>query len=300
VPKRVLAVILAAILVLSVGLQVVKLVDANPTWGTSATPIPPITDPPQIIIDSPSPTVYSNPVLLNLTIIQPNSWVTNRSITLPKSYEDNSDSVVVGQNKLKSITCVIDGQSIILWKGTPVGQGVTYYLPQITQFSAEMNLNKGQHTLQVNVLAVSEYVIEGIIPFAGKEYIISANQSTTFYLINGLDLSGSQTIYNIKSSYEIWQSSSDVIHLTPAPTQLLEPTTNPNALSTAAPSSTPLTSPTSTATSSLSPTGTASPPIERNPMHLELKDYLLPISVILAVITILSVLLYRRHRKPLT
>lgn len=36
----------------------------------------------------------------------------------------------------------------------------------------------------------------------------------------------------------------------------------------------------------------------RNPPHLELTDYLVPINVILAVVIILFVLLYRRHRKP--
>jgi hypothetical protein len=215
-------------LILSVWLQIVEFAEANPTWGTTATPMPPITDPPQIIINSPSPTVHSNPVLLNITIIQPNSWVTNRTMILPSSYEDNSDSVVVGQNTLRSITCIIDGQSIILWNGTPVGQGITLYLPKITQFSAEMNLNNGQHNLQVNVTAVSAYVTEGMIPFAEKEYIISANQSTSFNLINGLDSSGSPTIYNIKSSYEIWHLNSN-FKSSPAPTQLLESNPNPNA-----------------------------------------------------------------------
>jgi hypothetical protein len=223
-----LAVTLTTVLVLSLW---VGFAGANPTWGTSATPIPPITDPPEIIINSPSPTVYSNPVLLNITIIQPDSWVTNRSMTLPRSYEDNSDSVVVGQNTLRSITCTIDGQSIILWNGTPVGSGITRYLPKVTQFSAEMNLNKGQHNLQVNVFAVSEYVIEGIIPFAGKEYPISANQSTAFSLISGLNSFDSQTIYNIKISYEIRQMSTNLTTSTPAPTQSLEqtliPTTTP-------------------------------------------------------------------------
>jgi hypothetical protein len=168
-------------------LALVEVADANPTWGKPATPIPPIKDPPQIIINSPSHTVYSSPVPLSITIIQPDSWVTERSMVLPDSLMDNSDSVVVGQNTLRSITCIIDGQSIILWKGTPCGPGITYYLPKITQFSAVINLSKGQHNLQVNVLAVSEYVTEGIIPFAQKEYTISANQSITFYLTNGLD-----------------------------------------------------------------------------------------------------------------
>src|SRR5665647_1242242 len=172
-------------------LALFRVADANPTWGTSATPIPPIKDPPQIIINSPNSIEYVNPVPLNITIIQPDSWVSKHSMVLPNSYVDNSDSsnsVVVGQNTLRSITCIIDGQSIILWKSTPIGNdGVTYYLPRVTQFSAIMNLNKGQHNLQVNVLAVSEYVVEGIIPFAGRHYNISATQSTTFRVEDGSD-----------------------------------------------------------------------------------------------------------------
>jgi hypothetical protein len=44
------------------------------------------------------------------------------------------------------------------------------------------------------------------------------------------------------------------------------------------------------------PTPTLSPPTDRNPPHLEPIDYLLPVSVIVAI-AVLSVLLYRRHQK---
>ena len=186
---------------------------ANPTWGTSATPIPPIKDPPQIIINSPNSIEYSNPVPLSITIIQPDSWVSKRKITLPRPWVDNSDSVVAGQNRLISLTCIIDGQSFILWNGTFLGEGrgVAYDLPRITQFSAVMNVSKGQHNLRVNVLAVSEYVVEGMIPFAGRLYNISASKSTAFTLNSNSDFSLPTTIDNISSSYEIWQSSSPTV-----------------------------------------------------------------------------------------
>ena len=174
-----------------------------------------LSDPPQITITTPNSIEYSNPVALNITIIQPDTWVSKHVMVLPNSYVDNSDSsnsVVVGQNTLKSVTCVIDGQSVILWNGTHFGFGVTYYLPRITQFSAIMNLSKGQHNLQVNVRAESEWVTEGIIPFAERTYLISANQSTTFRVEDGSD---APMIYDIKSSYVIWQSSSDSM---PSPT----------------------------------------------------------------------------------
>ena len=67
-------------------------------------------------------------------------------------------------------------------------------------------------------------VTEGIIPFAQKTYLISANQSTTFRVEDGSD---APMIANIISSYVIWQSSSDSM---PSPTsapQSLNPPQNP-------------------------------------------------------------------------
>ena len=295
-----------------IGLQAVEVVNANPTWGTSATPIPPITDPPQIIINSPTPTEYNNPVPLNITIIQPDSWLTNHTFVLPNSYVDNSDSVVVGQNKLKSITCIIDGQSIILWNGTLMGssaviKAVTYYLPRITQFSAIMNLSKGQHNLQVNVIAVSDYVIEGIIPFAQKEYIISTNQSTTFRVEDGSD---APMIDSIGSSYVIWQSSSDSM---PSPTSAPQslnfpqnPTTSPTSNSNHTPSPTqtnyPTPSPTPTIYPTPSPTLSQSMPTINTgptlPAGVESTYSPLILAIVIVVVTVASVSLVIRRKKP--
>jgi hypothetical protein len=305
-PKKLLAttIILATILTLVVGMQV-EVATANPTWGTSATPIPPITDPPQIIINSPTPTEYNNPVPLNITIIQPDSWLTNHTFVLPNSYADNSDSVVVGQNKLKSITCIIDGQSVVLWNGTLMGsseviKAVTYYLPRITQFSAIMNLSKGQHNLQVNVIAVSDYVIEGIIPFAQKEYIISANHSTTFRVEDGSD---APMIDFISSSYVIWQSSSDSM---PSPTSAPQslnppqnPTTSPTSNSNHPPSPTQTIYPTPSPTLSQSmPTINTGPtlPVELNPPVIYI--VLAIVIVIVAVGSVSLVYFKRRKGKP--
>jgi hypothetical protein len=239
----------------------VNVADCNPTWGKPATPIPPIKDPPEVTIVSPSSTVYNDPVSLKITIVQPDSWISQTPWQLPNGYVDNSNSsntVVVGQNKLSSVTCIIDGQSIVLWNGTPLGfNAVTYYLPRVTEFSATMNLSKGQHNLQVNVLAVSEYVTEGIIPFAQKEYNISVNQSTTF---RSEDDSDAPMIYDIKSSYVIWQlSSASMPSPTLAPPQSLsthqDPTTNPSVTPTAGSSHSPTvtTNPTQTEDPTSSP-----------------------------------------------
>jgi len=301
--RKIVAVAIAILLLLFLtSLQVVEVADGNPTWGKPATPMPPIKDPPQIIINSPSPTVYSDPVPLNITIIQPDTWVAEHSWLLPNSYMDNSDSsnsVVVGQNTLRSITCIIDGQSFILWKGTPIGSNaVTYYLPRVTQFSAIMNLSKGQHNLQVNVLAVSDYIVEGIIPFAQREYNISANQSTTFRVEDGSD---APTIDNIKSSYLIWQSSSDSMpSSTIAPPQSLNPTPfalpfpfepsqtaspyAPNLSQSSIPTSTPAV-PESTAVDTIAV-----------PIAAVVNEFAIT-AVVVSAIVLVSLLLYRRHRK---
>ena len=221
------------------GMQIVEVAKANPTWGTPATPIPPITDPPQIIITSPSSEEYSNPVPLNITIIQPNSWLSQVNMTLPKLWVDNSDNVVVGQNTLRSITCIVDGQSFILWNGTYFGFGVTYYLPRITQFSALMSVSKGQHNLQVNVSAISEYAVEGIIPFAERSYNILAIQTTEFNVNNDSDSIFSPTLYNVKSSYEIWQDPDSTPSSTPtySDSSMGTPSSTPSPNQTPSPSS---------------------------------------------------------------
>ncbi len=277
--KKVIATTILAIIILLESLVLVDVADANPTWGKPATPIPPIKDPPKIIIDSPSPKTYLNPVSLNITIIQPDSWISQHTMVLPNSYVDNSnssDSVVVGQNTIKSITCIIDGQSIILWKGTWIGSsGVTYYLPRVTQFSATMELSQGQHNLQVNVLAESDYVTEGIIPFAEKQYIISANQSTTFRVEGGLN---DPRIYDIKSSYVIWQSSSASM---PSPTIAPPQSLNPSLVSSPTPTSAPSTP------TSIPPSALPTPPIILLPTTKEgaqiTQTESLPTTIIVAV-----------------
>ena len=84
-----------------------------------------------------------------------------------------------------------------------------------------MNVSKGQHNLQVDVIAVSDYVTEGIIPFAEREYTIHANASTTFYLTSGSDSVWSPTIDGAKSSYAIWKASDPAS----TPYELLPPST---------------------------------------------------------------------------
>ena len=254
--------IIAGFLVsIAAGMPFVEVAKANPTWGKPSTPIPPITDPPQIIITSPNSQEYSNPVPLNITIIQPDSWESKHNMTLPNSWVDNSDTVVVGQNTLRSITCTIDDQTFNLWNGTYFGFGLTYYMPRETQFSALINASKGQHNLQVNVSAISEYIVEGIIPFAQRNYDISASQTTKFNVNNDSDSTFPPKLYNVKSSYEIWQSSSDP---TPSSTptfpdsSIETPSPTPN-LTPSTPTPSPTLSPTLSSTPTINPTPTATP-----------------------------------------
>jgi hypothetical protein len=223
--KSFIAVVTILFLVSSVLAEMqVEVAEANPTWGKPGTPIPPITDPPQIIINSPNNGEYNNPVPLTITIILPDSWVTEQTM-------DSASILVHGRNTLRSITCIIDGQSIILWNGTPCGPnnyGITYYLPKVSQFSAVMNVSKGQHNLQVNTIALSQYRTEGIVPFSDKEYLISANQSTTFNVKNGPDAIWSPKIDNIKNPYPISIENTEPLHpssmSTPSPTLTTNPT----------------------------------------------------------------------------
>jgi hypothetical protein len=265
--KAIIAVLLVSVSTVSFlsGMQAVEVVKANPSWGTPATPIPPITDPPQIIITSPSSEEYSNPVPLNITIIQPDSWVSKYNMTLPKPWVDTSDDVVVGQNTLRSITCIIDGQSVILWNGTYFGFGVTYYLPRVTQFSALMSVSKGQHNLQVNVSAISEYAVDGIIPFAERTYNITASQTTQFNTNNDSGLLSPPTLYDIKSSYEIRQPYSDSTTSTPTSDSSMQAPSPTPSLTPSTPSPPPTPSPTLTISPTPTPKPTESPTTSTNP-----------------------------------
>jgi hypothetical protein len=97
----------------------------------------------------------------------------------------------------------------------------------------------------------------------------------------------------LSSPIDIYSLSIDTLSSVPSSTPLPTPT---STLPTTTPIPTPTISPIPTATSSLTPTATPSTPIERNPPHLELIDYLLPISIIVAIIA-LTFLALKRHRK---
>ena len=121
--------------------QFANLASANPYDGT---PVPPAyqtpnKDPPKVTTQSPlNNTSFKNDVWLNFTVTQPYSWF-------------KPDIVCY----IKNINYQIDGgQAIVLYEQTPS----TYELPATKQFSVVLDgLPEGQHTLQINVSAESQY-----------------------------------------------------------------------------------------------------------------------------------------------
>ena len=73
--KTLSAIVIIAFLISSVvGLQAVKIVNANAIPGEPLAPTEPIKDPPTTIIQSPDTTTYSQNIIpLNITIVQPDS-----------------------------------------------------------------------------------------------------------------------------------------------------------------------------------------------------------------------------------
>ena len=192
------AILTAALLISLVGVHV-EVAKANPFSRPATVPIK---DPPVITIQSPNNTTYFQDVIpLNITVIQPDSWVIDQNM--------NGASVwVVGPNTLRSVSCDLDGQSFILWDGTHASQKslannftvntVCYYLPKDAQFSAVMNVSRGQHTLQVKVGAVAEYYPHDNFPFPNG-FDIEASQNVTFRVQAGSDIDWSSTINSIKA-----------------------------------------------------------------------------------------------------
>jgi len=157
----IVALILLSIVAIKPAAQVAK---ANP-WPGPSSPTEPIKEPPIITIQSPTEITYSqNSIALNITIIQPESWLVN--LTGPP-------------NTLKLVSCLLDGQNFTIWDGYHVGNTVCYYTPAACQFLASVNVSSGQHTLQVNVYAVAPYFPHANFPFT-NDYDICTSQNVTF------------------------------------------------------------------------------------------------------------------------
>ena len=184
-----LELILAFSIVLMVGAQFAGLAIANPMRGPYS-PTETNKDPPKIIINSPTnPTYYQNIIPIRITVIQPDSWVTNQS---------DPNVRVVGPNSLRLVSCELDGESFTLWNGTRVqisggNYAVSYYLPKNSVFSAMINVSSGKHTVRVNVQAVAKYYSPPTYPFP-KKYKIATSQTVSFFVQAGSDVVWSPTI----------------------------------------------------------------------------------------------------------
>jgi hypothetical protein len=138
--KKTALTLVAALLSITVGTQVVSFTSANPYSPPPFFPPEPNTDPPIITVQSPhNITYYVNDVQLNFTITQPSSWQQD-NLTLAYIYK---------------VSYQLDGRTNTMWKMMP-SQPPT--LPTTQQFSALLNgLSTGGHILQINVTTYSIY-----------------------------------------------------------------------------------------------------------------------------------------------
>jgi hypothetical protein len=145
--------------------QFVSLGSANPYDGS---PVPPSfqtpnKDPPIVTIQSPlNTTYYENEVWLNFTVTQPDSWF--------------KEDVACW---IKNVSYQLDGgQVVTLFEPTPS----LSELPATKQFSiAFKGVTGGQHTLQVNVSAESQYCPNDVYYFFLLErYPLDVSQTIVF------------------------------------------------------------------------------------------------------------------------
>ncbi len=113
-------------------------------------------------------------------------------------------------------------------------------------------------------------------------YDVGGGEQDYYPLVNAFDIS------TLNIQLPSW---ANVYSPTPIPTPSFPP--KPTSISNDTPTSTP--SSNSTSTPKEAPVPAVTP--DRNPPHLGLTDYLLPVGVVLVVIIASTALLYRRHRK---
>jgi hypothetical protein len=134
-----------------VTLQLVSLTTADPIVIQPT----PNTNPPSLIIHSPSNTTYyGSDVLLNITVAMPNNWTLLEAV--------------------KDVYYRLDGQKHVLWVGTQRNYGDSL------NFSTVMKeVIRGQHILQVTVRAQSEYYSDPNRGFASI-YSLDTSQTIVF------------------------------------------------------------------------------------------------------------------------
>jgi hypothetical protein len=157
--KKVLALFSVLTLTFSCSFVFVNLVAANPGYFADF-PFEPLKTLPSIDVYSPiqNETYYSPHLLLNFTVIKPDSW-----------FNPTSSGVDLVYGNLRSVYYTVDGgepQNITVNDPYPT-DGITNTLPQSNfTFSLTLNLTAGVHSVEIGVEANSYYLGPDWIPLS--------------------------------------------------------------------------------------------------------------------------------------
>ena len=132
-------VVLSLLFLLVVGTVLVTVVKANPYHFPPFYPETPNRDLPILTVQSPvNTTYYANDIPLNFTVIQRDSW-----------FQNNLTLVVI-----QRIDYLLDGKVVNIWSAITNSRSP---LSITSPFSTILNVSRGQHTLEINVAALSFY-----------------------------------------------------------------------------------------------------------------------------------------------
>jgi hypothetical protein len=157
-----LVVVLALLFSEVVLFQFATLAKANPYHFPPFYPETPNRDPPILTVESPvSVTYYTNEIPLNFTVTQHDSW-----------FQNNLTLVVI-----QRIDYLLDGKVVNIWSAITNSRSP---LSTTTPFSTILNVSRGQHTLEINVAALSFY---------------DPVQKTDWHFLSYVDVVASKTIF---------------------------------------------------------------------------------------------------------
>ncbi len=152
------------VILLAVGMQAVRVAEANPeVWNSTE----PVKDPPIVTVQSPQNRTYlQSEILLNFTIAKPSSWRDLNSM-----------------EQMREISYTLDGEQNILWAGKRYSMPkdtyfTSYTFPSPQQFSLVINVSNGRHLLQISAFGVSTY-LGNIVPYPAY-YPLNASETIAF------------------------------------------------------------------------------------------------------------------------
>jgi hypothetical protein len=203
--------IASLILAFLVGVQAVRVAEANPqVWNSTE----PVKDPPLITAQSPQNTTYlQSEILLNFTIAKPASWRDLNSM-----------------EQMREISYTFDGEQHTLWAGKTYSMPkdtyfTSYTFPSPQQFFLVLNVSNGQHLLQISAFGVSTYV-GNIVPWAAY-YPLNASETIAFSVYGPVSASPSstpsQTLTINPTDTSTSTSTSTALEGSPTPSPSLSP-----------------------------------------------------------------------------